>query len=76
MALLVFDACALIAFADREKGADYLASLIANDENTCFIHSLNFCEVYYQTYRASGKDEADALIEEGKLLEMFIGGCD
>ena len=71
MALLVFDACALIALADREQGADYLASLIANDENTCFVHSLNFCEVYYNAYRIKSQDEAEALID-GFLKLGFV----
>ena len=62
MALLVFDACALIALADREEGADYLTSLIVNDENTFFVHSLNFCEVYYNAYRSESKNEAEALL--------------
>jgi|CXWL01.1.fsa_nt_gi uncharacterized protein with PIN domain len=48
MASLVFDACALIAFAYDEDGADLLETYLASEENTCFVHSLNFCEFYYQ----------------------------
>jgi len=33
VSFLVFDACALIALADREKGADVLASFLVNDAN-------------------------------------------
>ena len=72
MALYVFDACALIALADQEEGADYLASLLANDENTCFVHSLNFCEVYYNAHRNSSESEAKAIIENSKdILEKL-----
>lgn len=48
MARLVFDACALIALAEKEEGADLLASFLEIDENTCFVHSINLCEVYYR----------------------------
>ncbi len=42
----VFDACALIALADDEAGADVLESYLVGRDNVCFVHSLNFCEVY------------------------------
>ena len=51
MALLIFDACALIALAEKEKGADILASFLEGDENSCFVHSINLCEVFYRAYR-------------------------
>ena len=63
MASLVFDACALIALSEKEKGADVLASFLANEENTCFVHSINLCEVYYKAYREKSKHEAIELIE-------------
>ena len=63
MAALVFDACALIALAEREEGADLLASFLANDEDTVFVHSINLCEVYYRSHRMDSKEDAIALIE-------------
>jgi predicted nucleic acid-binding protein len=64
MASLVFDACALLAFAYDEEGADLVETLLASDENTCFVHSLNFCEFYYQAYRRSSKQDAVRMVEE------------
>lgn len=44
MAALVSDACALIALAEREEGSDLVFSLLADLENTCFVHWVNLCE--------------------------------
>lgn len=63
MALYVFDACALIALAEKEEGADLLASFLASGDNTCFVHSLNLCEVYYHEHRNTSKQDAVALVE-------------
>ena len=63
MAYLIFDACALIALSEREEGAILLASFLEDTENTCFVHSINLCEVYYRAYRNHSKQEAAALIE-------------
>ena len=64
MASLVFDACALVAFAYDEAGGDLLETILASEANTCFVHSLNFCEFYYQTYRRSSKQDAVRMVEE------------
>jgi predicted nucleic acid-binding protein len=63
MALYVFDACALIALTDKEEGADILASFLASNENTCFVHSLNLCEAYYHAHRSTSRQDAVALVE-------------
>ena len=60
MASLVFDACALVAFAYDEEGADFLETYLANEQNACFVHSLNFCEAY----RRSSKRDAARMVEE------------
>ena len=70
MAALVFDACALIALANREEGADKLASFLIEAENVCFVHSINLCEVYYQAYRDTSKKEASLLIDG--LLKLGV----
>ena len=46
MVFLIFDACALIALSEKEEGAELLASFLEDGENTCFVHSINLCEVY------------------------------
>lgn len=72
MAFLIFDACALIALSEKEKGADLLASFLEDDENTCFVHSINLCEVYYRAYRNGSKKEAIALIEGFLKLGVIL----
>jgi len=72
MASLVFDACALIAFAYDEEGADLLEKYLADDENTCFVHSLNFCEFYYHAYRRSSKSQATKMVREFLDLGLIL----
>lgn len=72
MASLVFDACALLAFAYDEEGADLLETLLASDDDTCFVHSLNFCEFYYQAYRRSSKHDAAKLVDEFLDLGLVL----
>jgi len=72
MASLIFDACALIAFAYDEEGAELLETYLASDENTCFVHSLNFCEFYYQAYRRSSKQDSLRMVEEFLDLGVII----
>jgi len=72
MASLVFDACALIAFAYDEEGADLIETYLASDDNKCFVHSLNFCEFYYQAYRRSSKNDAVRLVDEFLELGLVV----
>ncbi len=72
MASLVFDACALIAFAYDEEGADIVETYLASEQNTCFVHSLNFCEFYYQVHRRSSKQEASKLVDEFLQLGLIL----
>jgi predicted nucleic acid-binding protein len=72
VAALVFDACALIAFASDEEGADLLETYMADDENSCFVHSLNLCEFYYQVYRHSSKSEASRIAAEFLDLGLLL----
>jgi predicted nucleic acid-binding protein len=57
----VFDACAVIAFLQGESGAEIVAGILKNPSNRCLIHTLSACEVYYDTYRRSGQEDASAL---------------
>ena len=72
MAFLIFDACALIALSEKEEGANLLASFLEDDENTCFVHSINLCEVYYRAYRNNSKQEAIELIEGFLKLGLIL----
>ena len=61
--LKVFDACALIALADDEEGADLLEGYLDDENNECYVHALNFCEVFYHARRKGTDAEAKELIE-------------
>jgi len=60
----VLDACAIIALARGESGADRLEEILLENHSTFFIHAVNLCEVYYSFYRASGKSVADELVND------------
>jgi PIN domain nuclease of toxin-antitoxin system len=54
----VLDACALIAFLNREVGASVVDGLLTDPEIVCFAHAINVCEVYYDLVRRSGASTA------------------
>lgn len=66
---LVFDACALIAFLKLETGADTVRTLISEEE-TCLVHAVNLCEVYY--YMARKTDETTALAAIGDIESLGL----
>ncbi len=72
MAFLIFDACALIALSEKEKGAEVLASFLVDNENTCFVHSIKLCEVYYRACRNYSKEDAITLVEEFLKLGVIL----
>ena len=65
--LYVFDSCAVVAFLQREPGAEVVAEILKDQQNRCLIHAINACEVYYDIYRRGGEEDADALEE---ILEV------
>jgi predicted nucleic acid-binding protein len=64
----VLDACAMIALLKAEPGEDVVWSHLLDPDNTCYAHSLNLCEVYYQFRRNVGGAAADAAIEDLRYL--------
>jgi PIN domain nuclease of toxin-antitoxin system len=63
----VIDASALIAFLRDEPGADAVENALSI-RGTCFAHALNLCEVYYDFWRASNQNVAEAAITELTLI--------
>lgn len=59
----VIDASALIAFLRDESGADVVENAPTGAE-TRYAHALNLCEVYYDIFRASNRDTAEAAISD------------
>src|SRR4051812_31362211 len=59
----VLDACALIAHLRKEAGGDKVRDILLDSKNTCYIHSLNLCEVYYDFIRIADIAIADEVIK-------------
>src|SRR3954453_19264671 len=59
----VIDASALIAFLRDEPGAEAVEKFLRLP-GTCSAHALNLCEVYYDFWRASNQNVAEAAIAE------------
>lgn len=48
----------MIAFLRDEPGAAIVADALLDAESKCYAHALNFCEVFYDFCRVSGRKEA------------------
>lgn len=59
---LVFDACALIAIIKTEPGGPLADSLLADPDNICLVHAVNFCEVYYEVARIGSRARAQDIV--------------
>ena len=68
----IIDACALIAYLREEKGAGKLKKILKNHNNRLLMHSVNLGEVYYCSFRTSGKEKADELFEDILKLPIHI----
>ena len=60
----VLDACAMIAYLQGEPGAMAVDGMLKDVTRQCFAHSINLCEVYYDTLRASDEATADQAITD------------
>lgn len=60
----VLDACAMIAYLNGETGGDVVDRLLQDPRNSCYAHSINLCEVYYDALRAAGEQTADEAIRD------------
>src|SRR5438045_2398583 len=45
--IYVKDASALIAYVRNEPGGQDVEELLLDSSNTCYVHAINLCEVYY-----------------------------
>ncbi|MDR1932993.1 MAG: type II toxin-antitoxin system VapC family toxin [Spirochaetales bacterium] len=64
--IYVLDACALIAFLDKEPGGSVVAELFQKAEagEICiYITSIQLLEVYYDRIRVIGRDYADTFLQ-------------
>jgi predicted nucleic acid-binding protein len=73
----IFDACALIAWLDEEKGAGYEAvdALIEQAEaGECVLHmsAVNWVEVFYHFIRSAGQETADQIMAAAAELPIAL----
>ncbi|MDR1096219.1 MAG: PIN domain-containing protein, partial [Spirochaetaceae bacterium] len=62
----VLDACAIIAFLNKEAGAETVAALIQKAEDrkiALYMTSIQALEVYYDRIRVKGQDYADTVLQ-------------
>jgi uncharacterized protein with PIN domain len=59
---IILDACAVIALAKDESGAEAVATHLLDDEHNCMIHCVNLCEVYYGFLRSDGEAFAQKVV--------------
>lgn len=71
MSRYLLDACALIAFFNKEEGADVVESLFENEEEI-FVSIVNVYEVYYDACRADGEEKAKELLADIEKLPLQI----
>ncbi|HCE68596.1 MAG: hypothetical protein A2X82_01195 [Geobacteraceae bacterium GWC2_55_20] len=68
----VLDACAIISLIKNEDGALIVRQALEAENNVCFVHAVNLCEVFYDCLRCHGNDSAEKLlanlIEAGLIL--------
>lgn len=58
----VLDACAIISIIRKEEGCILVRQAFEAEENICFVHALNLCEVYYDCLRCYGATRSEDLL--------------
>ena len=77
--IFVLDACALLAVARNEAGADIVSEAYikaANEESQILINRINLLEVYYDFYRHKGKEYADNFVRQVEHSDLQISEFD
>ena len=73
--IYVLDSCALIAFFRQEVGAEIVTRVLesaAEEKCTIFIHKASIAEVYYDTLRFSGREEAKKIFKVLATLQCLV----
>lgn len=74
---VVLDACSVIAYARGEQGADVVEAYLLGD-SSCWMHSINLCEVYYDFLRAGGLVSAEQVVADVRDfgVQIYSGADD
>jgi len=62
--IFVLDASAMIAYLRDEPGASRVSEALLDPDGQCIAHVLNWCEVFYDFYRASGPKDALGAVKD------------
>lgn len=68
---VVLDACAIIAYLRGEPGSDVVEALLLDEHNTCVVHAINLCEVYYDFVRAAGEPAAQSALTDVEAVGII-----
>ncbi len=60
----ILDASAMIAFFNGEEGADTVEEILFDTEISCYAHSINVCEVFYDSIRRKGEVYAEKVLSD------------
>lgn len=64
MAIYVMDACALLASLRGETGGGVVDGFLADKNAECLVHSINLCEVFYDSLRNNDLPTAKQTMED------------
>lgn len=70
--ILVLDASAMIAFLRDEPGAAVVEAVFTSGTDTCIVHAINLCEVYYDFIRSSDEPTARSAIADLESLGVIV----
>jgi PIN domain nuclease of toxin-antitoxin system len=62
VSISILDACAMIAYLQREPGGHVVAGKLIDPNVVCYAHAINILEVYYDTARKSNVADAEQAI--------------
>lgn len=62
--IYVMDAGAIIALFKNEPGGANVAAIMDEPKNSCYIHSINLCEIYYGIRRDKGEQYAQTKLSQ------------
>ncbi len=66
----VIDASALVTYLRGEMGCQVVTAFLADPDRTCYCHSVNLCEVYYDECRVSNTTRAKQVVDD--LLDVGL----
>jgi len=75
MKIILFDAHAILKWTQKEKGYQKVKSILVECRNQSvlgYMNQINLGEVYYQTIRVVGLDEARKFLENFSRLPISI----